>query len=61
MSFSEKLKSIKKRWYLLLIVVLIIGGSAAVRINQVQQNKALALAKSVSQVYRQVDLDLLHL
>ncbi|TGE32926.1 hypothetical protein [Desulfosporosinus sp. Sb-LF] len=58
MSFFKK---IKKRWYLLLIVVLIIGGSAAGHIYHAQQNKALASAKMGSQVYRQVDLDLIHL
>lgn len=52
---------IKKRWYLLIIVVLIVGGSAAVRINYARQNSALASAKVGSQVYRQVDLDLIQL
>jgi len=52
---------IKKRWYLLIIVVLIVGGSAAVRINHARQNRVLASAKIGSQVYRQVDLDLIRL
>ncbi|OLN33267.1 hypothetical protein [Desulfosporosinus metallidurans] len=61
MGFIKRLKNVKKRWYLLLIVVLIIGGSAAVRINHAHQNRALASAKMGSQIYRQVDLDLIHL
>lgn len=52
---------IKKRWYLLIIVVLIVGGSAAVRINHTWQTRALASANLGTQVYRQVDLDLIHL
>ena len=61
MGLIKGLKSVKKRWYLLLIVVLIIGGSAAVRINHAYQNRALASAKMGSQIYRQVDLDLIRL
>lgn len=61
MGLIKGLKSVKKRWYLLLIVVLIIGGSAAVRINHAYENRALASAKMGSQIYRQVDLDLIHL
>ena len=55
------LLKMKKRWYLLIIVLLVIGGSAAVRINHAQQNRALASAKIATQVYRQVDLDLIRL
>ena len=61
MGFIKRLKNVKKRWYLLLIVVLLIGGGAAVRINHAHQTRALASAKMGSQIYRQVDLDLIHL
>ena len=61
MSILRKLKGVKKRWYLLLIVVLIIGGSAAVRFDHAYQNKTLASGEMGSQIYRQVDLDLIHL
>lgn len=61
MSFLKRLKDVKKRWYLLLLVVLIIGGSAAVGFKHDYQNKELASAQMGSQIYRQVDLDLIHL
>jgi len=61
MSIFSKMKTVKKRWYLLLIIVVIIGGSAAVRFNHEQQSRTLASAKMGSQIYRQMDLDLIQL
>jgi|GEM_PF-1530112 len=61
MSIFGKIKTVKKRWYLLLIIVVIIGGSAAIRFNHEQQSRTLASAKMGSQIYRQVDLDLIQL
>lgn len=58
MSIFKKLKTVKKRWYLLLIIVVLIGGGAVIRINHAQQSRTLASAKMVSQINRQVALDL---